>query len=80
MGGIRASTVLLMFDYSFITAIELLGNPAEMYMHGTQFWMTCIAFILVIPITSHLYLPVYRHLKLTSAYEVSVSFLLPLTL
>ncbi|KDR11160.1 Sodium-coupled monocarboxylate transporter 1, partial [Zootermopsis nevadensis] len=54
---------------SFITAIELLGNPAEMYVYGTQFWMTCIAFTLVIPITSHFYLPVYRHLKLTSAYE-----------
>ncbi|XP_069697681.1 sodium-coupled monocarboxylate transporter 1-like [Periplaneta americana] len=54
---------------SFITAIELLGNPAEMYVYGTQFWMTCIAFILVIPITSDLYLPVYRKLKLTSAYE-----------
>ena len=56
---------------SFITAIELLGNPAEMYVHGTQFWMSCVAFIIVIPITSYFYLPVYRKLNLTSAYEVS---------
>ncbi|XP_043468553.1 sodium-coupled monocarboxylate transporter 1 [Leptopilina heterotoma] len=54
---------------SFITAIELLGNPAEMYTHGTQFWMTCLAFILVVPITSQLYLPVYMKLRLTSSYE-----------
>ncbi|PSN37941.1 Sodium-coupled monocarboxylate transporter 1 [Blattella germanica] len=54
---------------SFITAIELLGNPAEMYVHGTQFWMSCVAFIFVIPITSYFYLPVYRNLNLTSAYE-----------
>ncbi|KOX73367.1 Sodium-coupled monocarboxylate transporter 1 [Melipona quadrifasciata] len=54
---------------SFITAIELLGNPAEMYKQGTQFWMTCLAFILVVPITSCLYLPVYMKLRLTSSYE-----------
>ncbi|XP_012280964.1 sodium-coupled monocarboxylate transporter 1 [Orussus abietinus] len=54
---------------SFITAIELLGNPAEMYGQGTQFWMTCVSFLLVVPITSHLYLPVYMKLRLTSTYE-----------
>ncbi|XP_076684546.1 sodium-coupled monocarboxylate transporter 1 [Andrena cerasifolii] len=54
---------------SFITAIELLGNPAEMYEQGTQFWMTCLAFIFVVPITSHLYLPVFMKLRLTSSYE-----------
>ncbi|XP_067217370.1 sodium-coupled monocarboxylate transporter 1-like [Linepithema humile] len=54
---------------SFITAIELLGNPAEMYEQGTQFWMTCLSFILVVPITSRLYLPVFMKLRLTSSYE-----------
>ncbi|PBC33280.1 Sodium-coupled monocarboxylate transporter [Apis cerana cerana] len=54
---------------SFITAIELLGNPTEMYKHGTQFWMTCLAFIFVVPITSYLYLPVFMKLRLTSSYE-----------
>ncbi|XP_011501301.1 PREDICTED: sodium-coupled monocarboxylate transporter 1 isoform X2 [Ceratosolen solmsi marchali] len=54
---------------SFITAIELLGNPAEMYEYGTQFWMICLAFVLVVPITSQLYLPVYMKLRLTSSYE-----------
>ncbi|XP_046475986.1 sodium-coupled monocarboxylate transporter 1 [Neodiprion pinetum] len=54
---------------SFITAIELLGNPAEMYSQGTEFWMTSVAFVLVIPITSQLYLPVYMKLRLTSSYE-----------
>ncbi|KAB0798655.1 hypothetical protein PPYR_09648 [Photinus pyralis] len=54
---------------SFITAIELLGNPAEMYNYGTQFWMICISFILVIPITSKFYLPIFMKLRLTSSYE-----------
>ncbi|XP_018569267.1 sodium-coupled monocarboxylate transporter 1-like isoform X2 [Anoplophora glabripennis] len=54
---------------SFVTAVELLGNPAEMYTHGSQFWMICIPFILVVPLTSKLYLPVFMNLRLTSSYE-----------
>lgn len=54
---------------SFITAIELLGNPAEMYKAGVQFWMICFAFLLIVPIASRLYLPVFMKLRLTSCYE-----------
>lgn len=54
---------------SFITAIELLGNPAEMYSHGTQFWMTCCAFLIVVPVASRCYVPVFMTLRLTSSYE-----------
>ncbi|RZC38845.1 SSF domain containing protein, partial [Asbolus verrucosus] len=54
---------------SFVTAVELLGNPAEMYNHGTQFLMICLAFILVVPLTSNLYLPIFMSLRLTSSYE-----------
>ncbi|XP_015123584.1 sodium-coupled monocarboxylate transporter 1 isoform X1 [Diachasma alloeum] len=71
LGGSSMGTLPMAMSLaaSFITAIELLGNPAEMYAQGTQFWMTCFAFILVIPITSRLYLPVYMKLRLTSSYE-----------
>jgi len=31
--------------------------------------MTCLSFILVVPITSRLYLPVFMKLRLTSSYE-----------
>ncbi|VEN50359.1 unnamed protein product [Callosobruchus maculatus] len=54
---------------SFVTAVELLGNPAEMYTHGSQFWMICIAFVLVIPLSCRYYLPVFINLRLTSSYE-----------
>lgn len=33
---IKATSIFL-FVSSFVTAIELLGNPAEMFFHGTQF-------------------------------------------
>ncbi|CAH2011660.1 unnamed protein product [Acanthoscelides obtectus] len=54
---------------SFVTAVELLGNPAEMYTHGSQFWMICIAFVLVVPLSCRYYLPVFINLRLTSSYE-----------
>ncbi|RVE52689.1 hypothetical protein evm_002562 [Chilo suppressalis] len=71
LGGSSMGTfpTALSLAASFITAIELLGNPAEMYMAGAQFWMICVAFILVVPIASKLYLPVFMRLRLTSCYE-----------
>ncbi|CAH2259272.1 sodium-coupled monocarboxylate transporter 1 [Pararge aegeria] len=71
LGGSSMGTfpMALSLAASFITAIELLGNPAEMYMAGGQFWMICLAFVLVVPVTSHLYLPVFMRLRLTSCYE-----------
>ncbi|XP_037295369.1 sodium-coupled monocarboxylate transporter 1-like [Manduca sexta] len=71
LGGSSMGTLptALSLAASFITAIELLGNPAEMYMAGAQFWMICIAFVCVVPIASNLYLPVFMRLRLTSCYE-----------
>ncbi|KAF5303095.1 hypothetical protein FQR65_LT08427 [Abscondita terminalis] len=71
LGGGSMSTfpTAMSLAASFVTAIELLGNPAEMYNYGSQFWMICVAFILVVPITSKFYLPVFMTLRLTSSYE-----------
>ncbi|KAK4878986.1 hypothetical protein RN001_007132 [Aquatica leii] len=71
LGGGSMSTfpMAMSLAASFITAIELLGNPAEMYNYGSQFWMICVAFVLVVPITSKFYLPIFMNLKLTSSYE-----------
>lgn len=55
--------------FSFITAIELLGNPAEMYNYGSQFWLICACFVIIVPLTSNFYLPVFTELRLTSSYE-----------
>ncbi|KAJ0180519.1 hypothetical protein K1T71_003923 [Dendrolimus kikuchii] len=71
LGGSSMGTfpMALSLAASFITAVELLGNPAEMYMAGSQFWMICISFLLVVPIASKIYLPVFMRLRLTSCYE-----------
>ncbi|XP_045471431.1 sodium-coupled monocarboxylate transporter 1 [Harmonia axyridis] len=71
LGGSKMGTIPMSMSLaaSFVTAIELLGNPSEMYNYGLQFWMICIAFLAVVPLTSNLYLPVFMELRLTSSYE-----------
>ncbi|XP_022250400.1 sodium-coupled monocarboxylate transporter 1-like [Limulus polyphemus] len=54
---------------SFMSAITLLGTPAEVYQYGTQYWMIIISYFFVIPMSAHLYLPIFYNLGLTSAYE-----------
>ncbi|XP_059470404.1 sodium-coupled monocarboxylate transporter 2-like [Neocloeon triangulifer] len=53
----------------FTSAIALLGNTAEMYNFGTQYSLTLISFLIMVPVTSFLYLPTFRGLGITSIYE-----------
>lgn len=61
--------VTLSLTTSFITAIELLGNPAEMFFNGTQFALIVISIVLVIPVAIKIFYPIYFKLQLTSCYE-----------
>lgn len=61
--------VSLSLTTSFITAIELLGNPSEMVFNGTQFALIVISIFMVIPVAMKIYYPIYFKLQLTSCYE-----------
>lgn len=61
--------VTLSMATGFITAVELLGNPAEMVFNGTQFSLIVLSMILVIPFAMFIFYPVYDQMKLTSCYE-----------
>lgn len=61
--------VSLSLTTSFITAIELLGNPSEMVFNGTQFSLIVISIFMVIPIALKIFYPIYFKLQLTSCYE-----------
>lgn len=61
--------VSLSLTTSFITAIELLGNPTEIVFQGTQFTLIIISMFLVIPVAIYCFYPVYYKLQLTSCYE-----------
>ncbi|XP_068142014.1 LOW QUALITY PROTEIN: sodium-coupled monocarboxylate transporter 1 [Drosophila tropicalis] len=61
--------VTLSLTTSFITAIELLGNPSEMYFQGTQFVLIVIPMVMVIPVAVKIFYPIYFKMELTSCYE-----------
>uniref|UniRef100_T1IGS7 Sodium-dependent multivitamin transporter n=1 Tax=Strigamia maritima TaxID=126957 RepID=T1IGS7_STRMM len=56
---------------SFISAPAILGIPVEVYTYGTSYWTMTLSFLIVLPVTAYLYMPVFHDLDLTSSYEVT---------
>lgn len=56
---------------SFVSSIAILGNPAEVYTYGFQYWIQSFTNCISVPIMALVFLPVYYNLRLTSSYEVS---------
>ncbi|KAK2569132.1 Sodium-coupled monocarboxylate transporter 1 [Acropora cervicornis] len=54
---------------SFLSAITLLGIPAEIYVYGAQFFITTIAYLLICIVVSTVFIPMFRRIKLTSVHE-----------
>jgi len=54
---------------SFMSAITLLGTPAEVYQFGTQYAVMGFSFCLVMPAVNYLYMPIFYRMQGTSAYE-----------
>ncbi|XP_077990326.1 sodium-coupled monocarboxylate transporter 1-like [Glandiceps talaboti] len=54
---------------SFMSAITVLGTPAEHYLNGTMFCYYGIAYMFTMIFTAELFMPAYYSLKITSAYE-----------
>lgn len=56
---------------SFMSAITLLGTPAEMYNYGTMYWWIGISYAGAVAMSAHIYVPIFYQLKITSCYEVT---------
>jgi len=56
---------------SFVSAILLLGTPAEIVVYGTQYWMICISYFFVIPLAAYVFIPIFYRLGVTSVFEVT---------
>lgn len=56
---------------SFMSAITLLGTPAEIYNYTTMYFWIGVGYLLVIAGATHIYIPVFYKLGVTSAYEVN---------
>lgn len=55
---------------SFISAITLLGTPAEVYRYNTMYWWVSVAFIVTGIGSAHIFIPVFYNLGVTSIFEV----------
>uniref|UniRef100_A0A8D0L5J7 Solute carrier family 5 member 5 n=1 Tax=Sphenodon punctatus TaxID=8508 RepID=A0A8D0L5J7_SPHPU len=70
-GGRQMSAVPvgLSLSASFMSAIQVLGVPAEAYRYGMKFLWMCLGQLLNTLLTAYLFLPVFYRLGLTSTYE-----------
>ncbi|NXB98986.1 SC5A5 protein, partial [Orthonyx spaldingii] len=70
-GGRRMSAlpVGLSLSASFMSAIQVLGVPAEAFRYGAKFLWMCLAQLINTALTAQLFLPVFYRLGLTSTYE-----------
>lgn len=55
---------------SFMSALTVLGTPAEVYRFGSVFLLFAFAYAIVVVISAEVFLPVFYRLRLTSVYEV----------
>lgn len=78
-GGRRMAAVPvgLSLSASFMSAVQVLGVPAEAYRYGSKFLWMCLGQLLNTLLTAHLFLPVFYRLGLTSTYEVGAGGLHP---
>ena len=68
-GRMNVYVVSVSLMASFMSAITLLGVPAEIYSFGITFACINISYIIGTPICAFFFLPVFFNLKATSAYE-----------
>ncbi|CAG7817718.1 unnamed protein product [Allacma fusca] len=54
---------------TYLSAITILGYPAEIYAHGIQIFMMTIVSSVFIPMSTYLFVYVFYSMKLTSVYE-----------
>nr|XP_039252662.1 sodium-coupled monocarboxylate transporter 1-like [Styela clava] len=61
--------VALSLTVSFMSAITILGNPAEIYTYGMMLWWLVPAFFIAAGIISEVYIPIFYRLDIKSSYE-----------
>ncbi|NXJ78717.1 SC5A8 protein, partial [Trogon melanurus] len=71
MAGRRMSAlpVALSLSASFMSAVTVLGTPAEIYRFGAIFCIFSIAYTLMVVCSAEIFLPVFYRVGITSTYE-----------
>ncbi len=70
--GMSAIPVGMSIVATFMSAITVLGTPAEFYNFGTMFWWFGLAYTIVSLLVAYVYMPVFYKLEITSVYEVCI--------
>ncbi|XP_033749429.1 LOW QUALITY PROTEIN: sodium-coupled monocarboxylate transporter 2-like [Pecten maximus] len=68
-GDMNPLPVSLSLLASFMSAITLLGVPAEMYNYTTMYWWIGLGYLFVAFGAAHVFIPIFYRLRVTSAYE-----------
>ncbi|GAU89244.1 hypothetical protein RvY_01816 [Ramazzottius varieornatus] len=53
----------------FMSAVTLLGVPAETYLNGMGYWLVGVPFCVTIPMVVYIYVPIFYNLKCISVFE-----------
>ncbi|XP_029647687.1 sodium-coupled monocarboxylate transporter 2 [Octopus sinensis] len=68
-GNMSVFPVAMSLLVSFMSAITLLGAPAEIYNVNTMYMWMSISYFVAIFLAAHIYVPIFYRLKITSIYE-----------
>ncbi|RUS89821.1 hypothetical protein EGW08_002433 [Elysia chlorotica] len=71
LGGRNMSVfpVALSLMVTFMSALTLLGNPAEIYNYNTMFWWLVVAFMIAMTFAATIFIPFFYELGVTSTFE-----------
>ncbi|XP_053109128.1 sodium-coupled monocarboxylate transporter 1-like isoform X2 [Hemicordylus capensis] len=68
--GLRCGPVAVSLAASFMSAVTVLGTPAEIYIFGVKFGLFALPYVLMVVISAEVFLPVYYRLGISSVYEI----------
>ncbi|XP_068133074.1 sodium-coupled monocarboxylate transporter 1-like isoform X2 [Hyperolius riggenbachi] len=68
--SMTAVPVAMSLTASFMSAVTILGTPADVYRYGAIFSIFAISYAFVVLICAEILLPVFYRLQITSTYEV----------
>lgn len=67
--NMRCLPISLSLIASFQSAVAIIGVPAEISAHGTQYWFLGCAYFLGLLIPAHVFIPLLYRLRLSSVYQ-----------
>ncbi|NXS42933.1 SC5A8 protein, partial [Balaeniceps rex] len=67
--SMSALPVAVSLTASFMSAVTVLGTPAEIYRYGAMFCIFAVTYGLVVLCSAEIFLPVFYKLGITSTYE-----------